>query len=227
MPNITEKNKKNSKRKQTAPWARGTAPLFSPISEESAGQTQEQVFCNVSDNLIEVLDAKNRPFMRMPLNAVQEQKLPHRYVYVAIQNTKGQLFLQQICPNADGTSAKKTSRPQPNALSTKENFQWELPIHGPVRAEETAEETARRITQEYCPHATIVNIHHTAPLYFSHPCNAQCELYTATVSAFAQNALQNSATLVSSADIQCIKELFYDELSPALQECLVQNLLFV
>lgn len=84
-----------------------------------------------SPELVEIVDASNKPFAVIPLNEAHKQTLPHRAVLVLVYDTQNKVYLQK-------RSQQKSLYPG----------RYDLSATGHVRAGEALEEAALRELNE-------------------------------------------------------------------------------
>lgn len=86
-----------------------------------------------ADDLIEVIDANDLPFLLMPRAEVLAQGLPHRVVLVALRNHEGRILVSQRAGNTDT---------MPNTVTESV---WGLSASARVRAGESRVDAALRV----------------------------------------------------------------------------------
>lgn len=89
-----------------------------------------------ADNLIEVIDANDLPFLLMPRTEVLAQNLPHRVVLVALRNHEGRILVTQRTSNAGNMAS-----PTPEGV-------WGLSASARVQAGESRVDAALRVLRK-------------------------------------------------------------------------------
>lgn len=157
-----------------------------------------------AEELIEVIDASDKPFLLMPKAEVLRQGLPHRGVVVAVRSGKKRILVsKQALANADGT--------------------WELSAHTRIRAGESRLDAALRALSRH-ESMDIAQLHYAASKASNFPATTLFErqhitLYIADIATapnISSPSQETDRMFLDKDELQGMSTHFPEMLSPVL-----------
>ena len=157
-----------------------------------------------SDQLIEVIDAANRPLLHMPLELIRRQSLRHKAIAVCIRNKHGHIFLHK----------------HPEEGPPEHTGQWNFSATGHVLAGESCYGAAKRRLYESLA-VTGIELHNVGTIAASSITkNAEVSLFlSAKTAAIPQLREQDfwDGMFVDKEEFTALARDFPHLVSPVLQ----------